>query len=1569
MTYTKKKILPALHRSDKVSKPDLQQIGDQNYTDTILRYGNLAVKHAELNTNAKTVVDAINELYATKSTVIPNPPDTPTDNLYTVKIDGDTYRISGGSTVIPNPPIPTSGVIITEDGQIIITESGDGLLPEQGGPGPTPVLPKLYTIGIDGEIYEVAGGSYVLPIASAETLGGIKVGSGLSIDSETGVLSANDDVEYYPGRGIFFSAEITEEFYTEAPQESGSGAGLSYTTCPLKYKADTTYGNPVTICHPIRGSLFGGVYDSTTNSVLVTCRDYVPEGTLIQIKYTANIAEANSINADAGRRSSAYTYIRFRTDYMSPKNSWKSTGTYVDGNLVQVSQAITDPPYRCFSWGQLEITGIQDITLYIKQDSINTNTAYILISKPGKTFRVKTTDTFNGDGVTNVFTLSHEIYRPAMAPYVTFEPSGSYPNTVSGNTITFTGTIPPVGTKISVQYYYMDTSSNKVFKSYKGVTTSDYDSCYISLGGGSSDYYQRVVDILYVKDGDATISNSVAYFYYEAGNAYIGANGEIFNDYNNNYAIGFQSHAEGGSSLAMGNRSHAEGMSKAVGSFSHSEGEDTTALGGNSHAEGEETIASGTSSHSEGELTLASGENSHAEGTHTQALGGHSHAEGGSTYAEGMHSHSEGIWTHATGDASHAEGDSTRALSSSAHAEGILTIAESAYSHAEGSSTKASGGSSHAEGNYTRALGYTSHAEGNYSQATAQYSHAEGSYTVASNYYAHAEGNSTTASGGDGAHSEGNNTVASGSSAHAEGTYTQATGAGSHAGGGYSIASGQYSYAMGDNATASGAYSHAEGQTTVASGTRSHAEGWNTTASEASAHAEGDSTTASSSYAHAEGQNSVASNAAAHAEGDSSTASGYASHAEGVHTQATGAGSHAEGYSDVGAEIVASGRGAHAEGFMTSAVGMASHAEGGGSKALGQESHAEGGGTVVYGNWSHGEGAGNTAYAYYSHIEGAGTKSFEVFTHVEGAGNKNIAQYSHLEGGGNSTTSSAHMSHTEGAGNTNYGHQSHIEGSGNRVSGEESHVEGAGNQVHGPKTHAEGGGNTAYTIGSHVEGKHNFIAGFGVHAEGSFNCIGSTASVPQFSYGTTYAVGDIVGVNDNYVRHGNELTDPLLFRCITAPGQIQAGTGIEIVAANSWDSSTTYPANSIVKFTDGSTGYYRNSSEISAGGNPPPANSNWQKISQILSPMFGKSGATTRFTNWYGNGQYTGCWLNGSDTAQTIVSITVDGVPTTGTLEQGGRLIRLPFAPANGAYVIMEYYVVQAYEYSYYLLSVDSELGYNDPIAKVQNIVSISPMWEAVATPKYAHIEGFYNIALGDYQHVGGKFNSADANKAVIIGNGADGNSRANAYTLDWSGNATFAGDITVGTHLSTMAQTIGGAINELYQTGGGSTVSVTQIQSSGNQVASITVDGTTTMLYSKAGVESASVTADLSSGTKVATIDIDGTATDIYAPDAGDSVSVTQITSTGTHIADIEVDGVTTELYAPNGGGAIIDDNDIALDKTWSSDKINTLIHDLAVRVADIERYLWGQPVLTEDGDNRVTEDGNERILEENEE
>lgn len=64
-----------------------------------------------------------------------------------------------------------------------------------------------------------------------------------------------------------------------------------------------------------------------------------------------------------------------------------------------------------------------------------------------------------------------------------------------------------------------------------------------------------------------------------------------------------------------------------------------------------------------------------------------------------------------------------------------------------------------------------------------------------------------------------------------------------------------------------------------------------------------------------------------------------------------------------------------------------------------------------------------------------------------------------------------------------------------------------------------------------------------------------------------------------------------------------------------------------------------------------------------------------------------------------------------------------------------------------------------------------------------SHAEGQSTIASGDYQHVQGKFNIEDTeNKyAHIVGNGDPSTGRANAHTLDWQGNAWFAGKIKLG--------------------------------------------------------------------------------------------------------------------------------------------------------------------------------------------
>lgn len=69
-----------------------------------------------------------------------------------------------------------------------------------------------------------------------------------------------------------------------------------------------------------------------------------------------------------------------------------------------------------------------------------------------------------------------------------------------------------------------------------------------------------------------------------------------------------------------------------------------------------------------------------------------------------------------------------------------------------------------------------------------------------------------------------------------------------------------------------------------------------------------------------------------------------------------------------------------------------------------------------------------------------------------------------------------------------------------------------------------------------------------------------------------------------------------------------------------------------------------------------------------------------------------------------------------------------------------------------------------------------------VASGMTSHAEGYITIASGDYQHVQGKYNIEDkANKyAHIVGNGEYGKN-SNAHTLDWKGNAWYAGEIYVG--------------------------------------------------------------------------------------------------------------------------------------------------------------------------------------------
>ena len=343
--------------------------------------------------------------------------------------------------------------------------------------------------------------------------------------------------------------------------------------------------------------------------------------------------------------------------------------------------------------------------------------------------------------------------------------------------------------------------------------------------------------------------------------------GEVFNDYDNNTAVGNNSHAEGSQTKAVGNYSHAEGLrTNASGVNSHAEGQETQAPGDYSHAEGFQTHANRNNSHAEGRITVADGGASHAEGGETQASGDYSHAEGNSTVASGSNSHTEGYNTKATKSNSHAEGNSTESNGLSSHTEGTNTLAEGDNSHAEGNGGTATGNNSHVEGLETNTEGANSHAEGNQSGAFGDNSHAEGQLNNARGVNSHAEGQETESVGVN-SHAEGFKTHANNNNSHAEGRITVADGNASHAEGGETQASGVYSHAEGYMSLSEGLASHAEGRHTTASGDYSHAEGNSTVASGFGSHAEGQETTAGAANAHAEGQGTVTKEVGGHVAG------------------------------------------------------------------------------------------------------------------------------------------------------------------------------------------------------------------------------------------------------------------------------------------------------------------------------------------------------------------------------------------------------------------------------------------------------------------------------------------------------------------------------------------------------------------------------------------------------------------------------------------------------------------------------------------------------------------------------
>lgn len=70
--------------------------------------------------------------------------------------------------------------------------------------------------------------------------------------------------------------------------------------------------------------------------------------------------------------------------------------------------------------------------------------------------------------------------------------------------------------------------------------------------------------------------------------------------------------------------------------------------------------------------------------------------------------------------------------------------------------------------------------------------------------------------------------------------------------------------------------------------------------------------------------------------------------------------------------------------------------------------------------------------------------------------------------------------------------------------------------------------------------------------------------------------------------------------------------------------------------------------------------------------------------------------------------------------------------------------------------------------------------YDTKTTGSCSHAEGTGTEASGENQHVQGKYNITDKINAHIVGNGTSSTKKSNAHTIDWDGNAWFAGDVYI---------------------------------------------------------------------------------------------------------------------------------------------------------------------------------------------
>lgn len=444
----------------------------------------------------------------------------------------------------------------------------------------------------------------------------------------------------------------------------------------------------------------------------------------------------------------------------------------------------------------------------------------------------------------------------------------------------------------------------------------------------------------------------------------------------------------------------------------------------------------------------------------------------------------------------------------------------------------------------------------------------------------------------------------------------------------------------------------------------------------------------------------------------------------------------------IGKTVEASGECSYAEGKNTTASGWSSHAEGEETKAKGQTSHAEGDNSIAEGISSHAEGSYAVASGITSHAEGEGTKAYGKSFHAEGSFTTASSNYQHVQGKYNIEDKSNKYAHIVGNG------KSGMERSNAHT------LDWEGNAWFAGDVQAN---NVPYVISEKVvltvpaasiSAKKSEIDNANKKNPVQITVNGTITCDPAKSYCVKYNGIQYSGV---YITDRVTIAENSCFCAImTKNGK----TTLTIAALDTTNITDMQLIEKDVKKLD----------DIYLSKD--------LKVNNSIT-VGARTGKIGDFSSSFG----LGCEASGDCSHAEGSSTTALGVVSHA--EGANTTASGNFSHAEGYNATASGDLSHA-EGSGTTASGDASHAEGESTT-ASDAYSHAEGYKTTASGISSHAEGSNTIASCENQHVQGRYNINDTEGEYlhIVGNGSSENNRSNAHTLDWEGNAWYAGKLS----------------------------------------------------------------------------------------------------------------------------------------------------------------------------------------------